>query len=242
MVPRLFFDGPLSSGRTVVLPQRQAHHALRVLRLAAGDDVVLFDGGGGEYAGRIEPAGAEVRVALLRHDPADRTPPLPITLAQALVAAEKMDWLVQKATELGVAGIAPLETERCVVRLSGERSVRRVAHLREVAVSACEQCGLNRVPQVADLERLPDFLAAASQDQAARVVLAPGARRRLAELPRPSGRVLLLVGPEGGLSAGELAAARSCGFEQVSLGPRTLRTETAGLAAIAAMLALWGDF
>jgi 16S rRNA (uracil1498-N3)-methyltransferase len=242
MVPRLFFDSPLAPGRTVVLPPRQAHHALRVLRLGAGDDVVLFDGGGGEYAGRIEPAGAALRVALLRHEPADRAPPLAVTLAQALVAAEKMDWLVQKATELGVAAIAPIETERCVVRLSGERSARRVAHLREVAVSACEQCGLNRVPQVADLERLPDFLAAAAQIEAARIVLAPGASRRLVELPRPSGRVILLVGPEGGFGDNELAAARSCGFEQASLGPRTLRTETAGLAAIAAMLALWGDF
>lgn len=224
------------------LPPRQAHHALRVLRLAVGDEVVVFNGSGGEYAGRIEPGGAEVRVALLCHEPADRAPPLPITLAQALVASEKMDWLVQKATELGAAAIAPIETERCVVRLSGERAHRRVEHLRQVAICACEQCGLNRVPELAGVARLPDLLASAAGTPAMRLVLAPGAGRRLAEFPRPTSEVMLLVGPEGGLSEGELAAARSCGFEQLSLGPRTLRTETAGLAAIAAMMALWGDF
>jgi 16S rRNA (uracil1498-N3)-methyltransferase len=213
-----------------------------VLRLAVGDDVVLFDGEGGEYPGRIADAGPELRVLLTGHAVVEREAPLAITLAQALVAGEKMDWLAQKAVELGVAALAPLETERAVVRLSGERAAKRVDHLRQVALSACEQCGRNRVPRIEPLARLPDFLAASAATGAVRLMLSPGAVRPLRSLD-PAGRpVLLLVGPEGGLSPKEILAAESAGFEAVSLGPRVLRTETAGLAAIAALLAHWGDF
>lgn len=242
MPPRFFCPPPLAAGRTLTLPEPAAHHARRVLRLAVGDDVVLFDGGGGEYPGRIAEAGREFRILLTGHDAVEREAPLAITLAQALVAGEKMDWLTQKAVELGVAAIAPLETERAVVRLSGERAAKRIEHLRQVAISACEQCGRNRVPAIEGLARLPDFLAAQAGSADLRLMLSPGATRPLRSVD-PAGRpVTLLVGPEGGLGTNEILAAQAAGFEAVALGPRVLRTETAGLAAITALLAHWGDF
>jgi 16S rRNA (uracil1498-N3)-methyltransferase len=242
MPPRFFCPEPLAAGRVLTLPEAVAHHARRVLRLDVGDDVVLFDGCGGEYPGRVAEAGRELRVLIAGHHAVEREAPLAITLAQALVAGEKMDWLTQKAVELGVAAIVPLETERAVVRLSGERAAKRMAHLRQVAVAACEQCGRNRVPPVEALARLPDHLAAASSSPALKLMLAPGATRPLRDFD-PGGRpVSLLVGPEGGLSPKEVLAAESAGFQAVALGPRVLRTETAGLAAVAALLAHWGDF
>ena len=242
MPPRLFCPEPLAAGQVVALPNQAAHHAGRVLRLAIGDEVVLFDGRGGEHAGRITALGREVRVVLVRHDAVEREAPLRITLAQALVANEKMDWVVQKAVELGVAAIVPLATERSVVRLAGDRAARRVEHLRQVAVAACEQCGRNRVPPVAELARLPDFLAAQAASAAVRLTFDPGAGQRLSTLDLAGREVLLLIGPEGGLSGNETAAAQAAGFLPVALGPRVLRTETAGLAGIAAILARWGDF
>ena len=242
MPPRLFCPEPLAAGQVVALPSQAAHHAGRVLRLAIGDDVVLFDGSGGEHAGRITALGREMRVVLVRHDEVEREAPLRITLAQALVANEKMDWVVQKAVELGVAAIAPLATERCVVRLTGERAAKRVEHLRQVAIAACEQCGRNRVPPLAELARLPDFLAAQASSAAVRLTFEPGAGQRLSTVDLAGRDALLLIGPEGGLSDHEAAAAQAAGFLPVALGPRILRTETAGLAAIAAILARWGDF
>jgi len=242
MPPRLFCPEPLAAGQVVALPNQAAHHAGRVLRLAIGDDVVLFDGRGGEHAGRITALGRKVRVVLVRHDEVEREAPLRITLAQALVANEKMDWVVQKAVELGVAAIVPLATERSVVRLAGDRAARRVEHLRQVTVAACEQCGRNRVPPVAELARLPDFLAAQAASAAVRLTFDPGAGQRLSTLDLAGREVLLLIGPEGGLSGNETAAAQAAGFLPVALGPRVLRTETAGLAGIAAILARWGDF
>jgi 16S rRNA (uracil1498-N3)-methyltransferase len=153
-----------------------------------------------------------------------------------------MDWIMQKAVELGVARIAPVACRRSVIRLSGERMERRVAHWQAVAVAACEQCRRNRVPEVVPLVDLPQFLGGSAGDNGLRLILAPDAGTRLAALPKPTGLVTLLVGPEGGFDEGELAAAASAGFQAVSLGPRVLRTETAGLAALAAMMALWGDF
>jgi 16S rRNA (uracil1498-N3)-methyltransferase len=241
MPPRFFCPMPLAEGRAVTLPESVAHHARRVLRLDVGDDVVLFDGCGGEYSGRVADAGRDLRVLLVRHDPIEREAPLAISLAQGLVAGEKMHWLTQKAVELGVTAIAPLETERAVVRLSGERAAKRIEHLRQVAVSACEQCGRNRVPQIEALACLPDYLVARSASRALKLMLTPGAARPLRDFA-PEGRpVFLLVGPEGGLSPNEVLAAQSAGFAPVAVGPRVLRTETAGLAAVAALLAHWGD-
>lgn len=242
MIPRFHCPFPLAPGAHVDLPPEAAHHAIKVLRMEDGDEVILFDGRGGEWMGRLHRVGKGMSVALESFDAADRMPPLSITLAQGLPAADKMDWIMQKSVELGVAAIRPVTCRRSVIRLSGERMERRVAHWQAVAVAACEQCRRNRVPEVALLLDLPQFLGAVAGDNGLRLILEPGAGQRLAELPKPVGPVTLLIGPEGGFEDGELAAARSAGFQSVSLGPRVLRTETAGIAAIAAMMALWGDF
>jgi 16S rRNA (uracil1498-N3)-methyltransferase len=242
MIPRFYCPQPLAPGATVDLPPEAAHHATKVLRMNEGEGVILFDGRGGEWFGRLRRVGKTMAVALESFDGADRESPLLITLAQGLPAADKMDWIMQKAVELGVAVIRPVTCRRSVIRLSGERMERRVAHWQAVAIAACEQCRRNVVPKVAPLVDLPQFLGASAGDNGLRLILAPEAGVRLAALPRPAGPVMLLVGPEGGFEDGELAAAATAGFQAVSLGPRVLRTETAGLAALAAMMALWGDF
>jgi 16S rRNA (uracil1498-N3)-methyltransferase len=242
MIPRFHCPFPLAPGATVDLPPEAAHHATKVLRMDEGDGVILFDGRGGEWFGTLRRVGKAMAVALESFDDTDREPPLFITLAQGLPAADKMDWIVQKSVELGVARIVPVACRRSVIRLSGDRMERRVAHWQAVAIAACEQSRRNRVPEVAPLLDLPQFLGGIAAQNAQRLVLAPEAGRRLAELPKPAGPVTLLVGPEGGFEDGELAAAVSAGFQAVSLGPRVLRTETAGPAALAAMMALWGDF
>jgi len=220
-----------------VLPEEASGHARRVLRLADGDAVTLFDGRGGEYAARLS-RGGRARVEAWRE--VEREAPLAFTLAQALPAADKMDWIVQKAVELGVARLQPLSARRSVVRLAGERAQRRGGHWRQVAAAACEQCGRNRLPEILPLTDLAHFLGVGGGDET-RLLLCPGEGLRLAELPRP-GAVTLLVGPEGGFADDEAEAAQAAGFRPLRLGPRVLRSETAGLAALAAMLALWGDF
>jgi 16S rRNA (uracil1498-N3)-methyltransferase len=241
--PRFHCPRPLSEGQLVELPPRAAHHALRVLRLAQGDALVLFSGEGGEHAAEIVSAGrGAVTVRVGAFTPGDRASPLALTLAQALLSAEKMDWVMQKAVELGAARIQPLATERAVARLAGERAEKRLAHWRGVAEAACEQCGRNRVPEVAPVAALPGWLGARAGAGDGCFVLAPAAGAGLRELARPRGPLTLLVGPEGGLAPGELAAAEAAGFRRLTLGPRVLRTETAGMAALAALQALWGDF
>lgn len=242
MIPRFHCPFPLAPGATVELPPEAAHHAAKVLRMAEGDAVMLFDGRGGEWTARLKRVGKAMAAVLESFDDADREPPLAVTLAQGLPAADKMDWIVQKGTELGVARIRPVVARRSVIRLSGERMERRVAHWQAVAVAACEQCRRNRVPEVAALVDLGHYLGEAPASGELRLMLAPGAERRLADLGRPAGPVTLLIGPEGGFEEGELAAAEMAGFQAVSLGPRVLRTETAGAATLAAMMALWGDF
>ena len=163
-----------------------------------------------------------------------------MTLIQAVQAGEKMDYTVQKAVELGVSHIVPVDSRRSVTRLTGERAARRVAHWQGVAAAACEQCGRNQVPQLAPLERLENWLARPANGML-RLILAPDARQALVDLP-PVSNVQMLIGAEGGLDPQEIVAAQQVGFRAVRMGPRILRTETAGLAALAAMQALWGDF
>jgi 16S rRNA (uracil1498-N3)-methyltransferase len=242
MISRFHCPFPLAPGAVVELPPEAAHHAVRVLRLGVGDEIGLFDGRGGEWRGRLLRVGKQVAVALESFIDEEREPPLAVTIAQALPAADKMDWVVQKGVELGAAAFRPLAARRSLIRLSGERMERRVQHWQSVAVAACEQCGRNRVPPVAPLVDLPQFLGETRVENGLHLVLAPGGSQRLAGLPRPAAQVTLLVGPEGGFEDAELVAALSAGFRAVSLGPRVLRTETAGLAALAAMMALWGDF
>lgn len=240
MTSRFFCPQPLAPNSRAELPAAAAHHALRVLRLSVGDDVALFNGEGGEYPGRIAEAGRVVRVQLGDWHAVERESPLDMTLAQALPSGDKMDFVVQKAVELGVARIQPLLAARSVVRLSGERAARRVEHLRQVAISACEQCGRNRLPEIAPILDLRQWLGQLAQDNEIwRLLLSPQGGRRPRELA--GRRFLLLVGPEGGLDKEEAAAARLAGFADLSLGPRILRTETAGPAALAALGALHGD-
>lgn len=234
-MPRFHVDLPLAPGTTVALPPGAARH-VQVLRLQPGDGLTLFNGQGGEFDARITRIGrTEVEVAVGAHDPVDRELRQAVTLAVGMPANERMDTLVEKATELGVAVIQPLVCERSVLRLSGERAQRRVAHWRGVAVAASEQSGRTRVPQIGEARSLRDWLAdAASQDLGDRWLLSPAASDRYD--PRRGGpAAVFLSGPEGGLSEGEEQAARDAGFKAVGLGARILRADTAPLAVLAAL-------
>lgn len=242
MIPRFFCPFPLHPGATVELAAEAAHHALKVLRVGAGDTAILFDGRGGQWRATLNPAGKTLRATLDEFDDVDCEPPLALTLVQALPAADKMDFVVQKAVELGAVRIQPVAARRSVIRLSGERAERRVEHWRNIAIAACEQSGRNRVPAVATILDLPQYLGIAARENALRFVCAPGVSGSLREIAVPTAPVVLLVGPEGGFEAGELLAAHAAGFQPIRLGPRVLRTETAGLGAVAAMMALWGDW
>ena len=241
-LPRVYFPGEVPAHGVCELPPEQSHHIGRVLRLAAGDALILFDGRGNEYDATIERLGkTNVTLTTSEARQVDRESPLDVTLAQGISAGERMDYTVQKAVELGVNVIQPLTTERSVVRLDAERGSRRVAHWQSIAVSACEQCGRNRVPAVHAVTTLSAWLGA-HDTKARRITLAPQASMRLAELPRAGGSIVLLVGPEGGLSPREHADAVTTGFTAMRLGPRVLRTETAAVAALAVLQTLCGDF
>ncbi len=240
--PRFHVPQSLAEGMPLSLPSAAAHHAARVLRLRAGDAVTLFNGQGGEYAARIVAIGKrDVEVEIGRHDPVERESLLAVTLVQSISSGERMDLTIQKAVELGVTRIVPVESARSVVRLDGERAAKRQQHWQQVAISACEQCGRNRIPEVRTISPLDAWLAAMEADTL-RWILLPGADTALRDLPRPQKSVELLVGPEGGFTDDETGAARRAGYRPVRLGPRVLRTETAAPALLAALQALWGDF
>lgn len=241
--PRFFCPGDLSQGATRDLPDDAAHHASRVLRLTVGDLVIVFNGDGGESDAQISSIGRDhVAVRVGRWRDRDAESPVRVTLVQGLSARERMDFTLQKAVELGVAEVFPVEMRRSVMRLGDERAARRVEHWQNLVVAACEQCGRNRVPVVHSVSALPDWLGEhRAKPDVQRIVLSPLARQTLRALPAPR-QVVLLAGPEGGFAPEELDMATACGFAPVRLGPRILRTETAALAALAAIHALWGDF
>ena len=232
MPPRLFVDLPLVPGPAFSLPGGPARH-VQVLRLQPGAALTLFDGTGGEWRASVTLMGrSDVQVQLHAHDAVDRELPLPVTLALGMPANERMDSLVEKATELGAAAIQPLVCQRSVLRLGGERAQKKVAHWQAVAVAACEQCGRVRVPRIEPVRGFDDWLAGLpAHDGAQRVVLS-FAGSGAASTPATAA-VLCLSGPEGGLTADEEAAARRAGFVPVSLGPRVLRADTAPLALLA---------
>lgn len=235
----------LGPGVEIALPETAGHHAVRVLRLAVGAPVILFDGHGGEHDAvitRVHRNNVDAKVTGFRDVSVES--PLRVTLVQGVSSGDRMDSTLRKAVELGVRHFVPVFTERSVVKLRDERADRRRQHWQSLAAAACEQCGRNTVPAVADAADFRDWLAAlpAQPGEQVRLALAVGGARRLAELPRPTGDILLLVGPEGGLTRDENALAASRGFTAVSLGPRILRTETAAVVAVAAMQTLWGDF
>jgi 16S rRNA (uracil1498-N3)-methyltransferase len=238
--PRIHCDVRLGPGAQFALAPEAAQHVSKALRLKVGDGLTVFDGRGGEFEAviqRIDRERVDVKVGAARD--VERESALAIGLAQGLPEADKMDWIIQKAVELGVAWIQPLVCDRSVVRLTGERAARREAHWRRVAVAACEQSGRNRIPEVRPTLGFQSWIAAPSP--VARWMLQPEAPP-LAAHARPDAPFEILIGPEGGLSDRErdLALARGC--EPLALGPRVLRTETAPVAALAAIHALWGDF
>lgn len=240
---RIYAPDVLAPGALLPLRETAAHHLSRVLRAAVGDPVVVFNDGieFSATVARIDKRG--VTVKLISGTPVDRESPLPGILAQAISSGERMDITLQKAVELGICGVQPLYSERSIVRLDAARAVKRVEHWQQVIISACEQCGRNVVPEVAPPQPVIDWLGAlpAPRDGELRILLSPHADRRIAELPRPAA-VTLLAGPEGGFAEGETEIARQRGFVALKLGPRVLRTETAALAALAALNTLWGDF
>ncbi|MEW6415686.1 MAG: 16S rRNA (uracil(1498)-N(3))-methyltransferase [Pseudomonadota bacterium] len=239
--PRFYLAQALAPGARLDLPPGPARHAARALRLAPGDTVTLFNGRGGEYAARIERIHKdEVAVAITGFSDVERESRLRVMLAQGISSGERMDYTLQKAVELGVGAIQPIAARRSVVKLAGERSERRVAHWQGVVASACEQCGRNQVPLVAPPLSLADWLG--TQPRVRLLYLSPLAEARLADLPAPTGVDCLVAGPEGGFEADEIAMLVAAGAVPVRLGPRVLRTETAALAALAAMQTLWGDF
>lgn len=235
---RFFVDQPLSLGQHD-LPEAQAHYIGRVLRHATGDAVQLFDGSGREYLGELVEVGKRnVRVELREQFAGQPDSPLRIHLGQGLSRGERMDWAIQKATELGVAEITPIVSERCEVRLKDERADKRLQHWRQVAISACEQCGRSSLPLIHPPLALEDWLR--GRDDDLRLVLHPVAASLASHAP-PS-RLAFLVGPEGGLSDAEVEQAQAAGFHSARLGPRVLRTETAPVVALAVAQQLWGDF
>lgn len=228
---RLYVDAPLAAGQVLDLPPGPARHA-QVRRVQPGDELLLFNGQGGEWTARVSTMTRQaVRVDLRAHAATERELPQQVTLAVGMPANERMDWLVEKATELGVAAIQPLSCERSVLRLDGERAERKREHWQAQAVAAAEQCGRTRVPRVGAVRRLSDWLAD-TPTPGLRWLLSPMARQG----PRrpPAGQPLsVLSGPEGGLAPDEEAAARRAGYDTIHLGPRVLRADTAPLAVLA---------
>lgn len=234
---RIYHAGPLAAGGEIELSAEAARHVVRVLRLRPGSELVVFDGAGVQATGRLvgtDPAVVRIETV----GPGTAESPLDITLVQGISRGHRMDLVVQKATELGVSTLWPVMCARSVVRLDDQRAARRVQHWREVAVAACEQCGRSRLPEIRSPAPVAEAFAAV---RGLSLVLDPVAGADLAGLPPPDREVSLLIGPEGGLTAAETAAARTAGFLPLRLGPRVLRTETAAIAALTAVGLAWGD-
>ncbi len=240
--PRFFCDAKLGPGVQLDLPENAAHHASRVLRLKAGEEAILFNGNGMDYQVellRVSKDGVTAKVIAINETA--RESPLKVTLAQAISSGDRMDFTLQKSVELGISHIVPLAAERSVVKLSGERAERRREHWQNVVISACEQSGRAFVPAVEAPQPLTNWLGS-MPSFALKLMLSPTAELNLHDLPRPDGDICLLIGCEGGFGPAEVLAAESVGFTPVRLGARVLRTETAPLAALAAIQTLWGDF
>ncbi len=239
-IPRIYQPGSLASGAVVELSDGAANHLTRVLRLPAGAALTLFNGEGGEYTATLHEVGKRSATATVGEFSAREVEsPLAITLAQGIARGERMDYAIQKATELGVVRVVPVITERCNVRLSDERWEKKLQHWQAVAISACEQCGRNRIPVIEHPLLLQTWLAQDSNDL--RLTLDPQAGGGIAAIAETPSQASLLVGPEGGLSEIELKSAQHAGYRGIQLGPRVLRTETAGITALAVLQARWGD-
>ncbi len=237
---RIHISGPLTPRSRLTLSGDRAHYVGRVLRLRPGHELILFDGSGGEYpatVSRISEGAVDVDVG--DRQPVERGSPLAVTLAIGISRGDRMDYTVQKTAELGLHALVPLLTERCGVRLSNERAGQRLQHWRRIALSASEQCGRNRLPVIQPVTDLQTWIAGRPPEPG--FVLAPHGTDGIHELPHPGSRVTLLIGPEGGLSRDEVERATEAGLRALRLGPRVLRTETAAVAALATVQAIWGD-
>jgi 16S rRNA (uracil1498-N3)-methyltransferase len=237
---RVYVDAPLTAGAIVELPAETAAHLAKVLRARSGDPLILFRGDGREYVGAIESVrGSRVTASVGNGADVDRESPFAITLVQCVPRGDRMDFIVQKATELGVARIVPVLSQRSVVRLDESQKESKVAHWRAVVLNACEQCGRNRLPIIEAPAPLINYLGS-SASAAARLVLEPAEE----SVGRPSNlgaAVEIAIGPEGGFADDELDAFRLAGFMRVQLGPRILRTETAAIAALTWLQTRFGD-
>ena len=256
---RVYVDAPVAAGKRVVVEGSAANHIARVLRLRSGDSLTVFDGSGGEFGARIEEFRKEaVVVTVEEHRPLDRESPLPLTLVQGISRGERMDWIIQKATELGASRIVPVFTKRSVVRLDEKQAERKLQHWRAITVAACEQCGRNRIPDLAapvdffdmlagdspsrpDSAGRPDPAGHSDSASATRVLLSPTGDLRIDDLQDVGKGITVLIGPEGGLEDVEQEAAITAGFKAVRLGPRVLRTETAAIAALTIIQRYFGD-
>jgi len=247
---RVYVETPLAAGSLVQLPADTASHLAKVLRARAGDELILFNGDGREFQGAIEAVrGSRVSASVGDSRPVDRESPLSITLVQCVPRGDRMDFIVQKATELGVTRIVPVLSQRSVVRLDKSQAESKVLHWRAVAVSACEQCGRNRLPAIEAAQPLLNYLGEAPADAGTRWVFEPASASQAdTAAPRtdPAPAVAMTsaeiaIGPEGGFATDELEAFRVAGFAQVALGPRILRTETAAIAAVVWLQARFGD-
>ena len=241
-ITRLHADLPLADGTELTLPARSSEHAVRVLRLEAGDPLTLFNGDGSDYQAIIGAiAKHAVTVRITSHQLLQNESTLPLVLAQGIARGDKMDLIVQKATELGAIAMVPLLTERSEVRLDGPRALKRVAHWQSVAISACEQSGRARVPRIHPIQPLADWLAGLADHDALRLALMPQAAATIRGLHFAQAGGVLVIGPEGGLGDGDIRMLEEHGFLGLRLGPRILRTETAGLTALSALQACHGD-
>ncbi|MES9881194.1 MAG: 16S rRNA (uracil(1498)-N(3))-methyltransferase [Sedimenticola sp.] len=241
--PRIYTEHSLSTGAVVELEKGAGHHLMQVLRLKQGMEITLFNGDGHNYFSRLVKVEKRLVVAeVTEQGAAEPDYPLKIDLGIGISKGERMDFAIQKAVELGVDSITPLITERCVVRLTSVRMEKRLIHWRNILVAACEQSGRCRLPQLMATDPMEEWLKECHSGIG--ILLDHRSNKSMNDLAPPTAdeRVYLLVGPEGGLTAGEREIAKEVGFQGVRLGPRVLRTETAPLAAIAAMQVLWGDF
>lgn len=241
-IPRVYLDHELRTGREVRLPDQAGEHVARVLRLERGAPLILINGDGHEYDATLAALAKHAVTAQIHGvREVNRESPLRITLAQGIARGEKMDWILQKATELGVARIVPLVTERTEVKLDEERTGRRMAHWTSVIAGACEQSGRTRLPVLEAPLRMDRWLGALTDDAALRLALLPEGNVTVRHFPQMDNGALLTVGPEGGFSDNDIALLKQANFHGLRLGPRILRTETAGLAALAALQAHFGD-
>jgi len=241
--PRFYCPVTLPSSGLFELPPDAAHHAHRVLRLRVNDPVQIFDGEGHACNAVINSiSGKHVDINISGYCPVQPEPKLRIVLAQAMTSSEKMDWIVQKATELGAAEVQPVQTQRSVAKLSQERAEKRTEHWRGVVIAACEQSGRNDLMQVHAPLDLSHWLAGQRDAPGSKFILLPDGAVALNAQSKPENRVTLLIGPEGGFSSDEALMAKQAGYLPVLLGPRVLRTETAAIAGISALQTLWGEF